>query len=122
MADQSTSPAGGGLSDMDPNVRFAMVKACEAVPNSAIVRTVVLGELGQFCEAFARALLAASPDIEELSARELHLGWTRYEKARKLSPLKWGELHRRNLTGEKFDAMIDALPDVPRGLRLEGGK
>jgi hypothetical protein len=38
------------------------------------------------------------------------LGWTRYEKARKLNPAQWAELHQRNLRGENFDGMIDALP------------
>jgi len=38
------------------------------------------------------------------------LGWTRYEKARKLNPAQWAELHQRNLRGENFDDMIDALP------------
>ena len=38
------------------------------------------------------------------------LGWTRYEKARKLNPAQWAELHQRNLKGERFDEMIDALP------------
>ena len=38
------------------------------------------------------------------------LGWTRYEKARKLNVAQWAELHQRNLKGENFDDMIDALP------------
>jgi hypothetical protein len=38
-------------------------------------------------------------------------GWVRYEKARKLSPAQWAELHQRNLRGENFDDMIDALPE-----------
>lgn len=38
------------------------------------------------------------------------LGWTRYEKARKLNPAQWAELHQRNLRGGNFDDMIDALP------------
>lgn len=41
----------------------------------------------------------------------LILGWRRYEKARKLSPRQWSDLHARNLGGESFDEMIDALPD-----------
>lgn len=42
---------------------------------------------------------------------ELVLGWRRYEKARKLTPLQWAKLHARNLAGENFDEMIDALPE-----------
>lgn len=41
---------------------------------------------------------------------ELALGWLRYEKARKLNPAQWAALHQRNLAGERFDDMIDALP------------
>ena len=37
------------------------------------------------------------------------LGWQRYEKARRLNPRQWAELHKRNLAGERFDGMIDAL-------------
>lgn len=41
---------------------------------------------------------------------ELLQGWVRYEKARKLSPRQRAELHVRNLAGENFDSLIDALP------------
>jgi len=41
---------------------------------------------------------------------ELQQGWVRYEKARRLNPRQWAELHARNLAGETFDDMIDALP------------
>lgn len=47
---------------------------------------------------------------QQASAPELHRGWTRYEKARKLTPTQWADLHARNLRGETFDDMIDALP------------
>jgi len=33
----------------------------------------------------------------------------RYEKLRKLNPAQFSELHERNLRGENFDAMVDAL-------------
>ena len=46
-----------------------------------------------------------------MSELELLLGWTRYEKARKLTPQQWTALHTRNLAGENFDDMIDALPN-----------
>lgn len=41
---------------------------------------------------------------------ELERGWTRYEKLRKLSPRAYAELHARNLAGEPFDDLVDALP------------
>jgi hypothetical protein len=55
------------------------------------------------------ALAAATPPTPEAEPQAL-LGWTRYEKARKLNPAQWAELHQRNLKGERFDEMIDALP------------
>jgi hypothetical protein len=54
-------------------------------------------------ENFCVALTPAAPT-------QALLGWTRYEKARKLNPAQWAELHQRNLRGENFDDMIDALP------------
>jgi len=49
----------------------------------------------------------AEPHPETLA--RWRLGFDRYEKARKLNPRQWGELHERNLAGENFDGMIDAL-------------
>ena len=40
---------------------------------------------------------------------DLALGWLRYEALRKVSPRVFGELHRRNLAGENFDAMVTGL-------------
>lgn len=34
---------------------------------------------------------------------------SRYEKMRKLNPAQFAELHERNLRGENFDEMVDAL-------------
>jgi len=48
--------------------------------------------------------------VQQPSDEQALLGWTRYEKARKLNPAQWAELHQRNLRGENFDDMIDALP------------
>lgn len=67
------------------------------------------------------AALAAAP-AQQAGAPELLRGWTRYEKARKLSPIQWADLHARNLAGETFDDMIDALPNpstpIPAGAPL----
>lgn len=52
-----------------------------------------------------------APGAPQEAAPELLRGWKRYEKARKLSPRQWAELHARNLAGETFDDMIDALPE-----------
>ena len=41
--------------------------------------------------------------------RELTLGYLRYEALRKLKPLQFEELHKRNLKGENFDGMVDKL-------------
>jgi hypothetical protein len=40
---------------------------------------------------------------------ELAIGLLRYEALRSLQPRQHAELHRRNLAGERFDDMIDAL-------------
>lgn len=48
----------------------------------------------------------------EHNQAELQRGFDRYEKARKLNPRQWAELHQRNIAGESFDDMIDALPPV----------
>jgi hypothetical protein len=48
--------------------------------------------------------------VQQPSDEQALLGWTRYEKARKLNVAQWAELHQRNLRGENFDDMIDALP------------
>jgi hypothetical protein len=51
-----------------------------------------------------------TPAASPAAPTQALLGWTRYEKARKLNPAQWAELHQRNLRGENFDDMIDALP------------
>ena len=42
------------------------------------------------------------------------VGSLRYETLRKLTPRQYTELHKRNMAGENFDEMVDALmlPDV----------
>ena len=54
--------------------------------------------------------LPHADSVQQPSDEQALLGWTRYEKARKLNPAQWAELHQRNLRGETFDDMIDALP------------
>ena len=61
----------------------------------------------------ALAPAEAAPHLEELA--QWRLGAQRYEKARRLKPVQWIELHKRNLSGERFDRMIDALPATPKG-------
>lgn len=41
---------------------------------------------------------------------------TRYETLRKLNPMQFAELHRRNLAGENFDSMVDQI--AVGGLRI----
>lgn len=40
---------------------------------------------------------------------ELTLGHMRYEALRRLNPMDFAELHRRNIAGEFFDDMVDEL-------------
>lgn len=40
---------------------------------------------------------------------ELALGFARYEALRRLNPRQYRELHDRNMFGENFDRMVDAL-------------
>lgn len=39
----------------------------------------------------------------------LALGYLRYEALRKLAPRQFSDLHKRNLKGENFDAMVDEM-------------
>lgn len=41
--------------------------------------------------------------------KHLALDSLRYEALRKLNPRQYAELHKRNMKGENFDAMVDAL-------------
>lgn len=59
-----------------------------------------------------------APHPEDLARWKL--GFERYEKARKLSPSQWFELHKRNLAGEFFDDMIDALPPAHDAAAVSG--
>ena len=58
----------------------------------------------------SRAAWDAAIAHSQAAPTQALLGWTRYEKARKLNVAQWAELHQRNLRGEPFDDMIDALP------------
>lgn len=58
----------------------------------------------------ALATAPADPSANPPEVVELERGWTRYEKLRKLSPRAYAELHARNLAGERFDDLVDALP------------
>ncbi len=44
---------------------------------------------------------------------ELRLGWIRYEKLRKLSPLRYKQLWELNIkSGKAFDDLVDSLEDL----------
>ena len=58
----------------------------------------------------AMATAPANPACSPSDCDELVRGWTRYEKLRKLSLRAYAELHARNLAGEPFDDLVDALP------------
>ncbi|MDO8611114.1 MAG: hypothetical protein Q7R95_11365 [bacterium] len=45
------------------------------------------------------------------SPTELALGYLRYEVLRKLSPMDFYKLYKRNLVGENFDEMVDEMID-----------
>ena len=50
-----------------------------------------------------------SQHIRERLPGELALGFARYEVLRRLNPRQYRELHDRNMNGENFDRMVDAL-------------
>ena len=57
-----------------------------------------------------------TPDALKIAELErLRVGYERYALARTLNPRQWAELHQRNLLGEKFDDMIDALRSERKG-------
>ena len=43
------------------------------------------------------------------SVDELAIGWMRYKALRALTPVQYTCLHERNLSGERFDDMVDEL-------------
>lgn len=43
------------------------------------------------------------------SPEELAIGWMRYMAIRRLNPQQYFMLHARNLAGERFDDMVDAM-------------
>lgn len=57
-------------------------------------------------DAFAVKAYRAS---DERYPSTLAAGYLRYEALRKLKPLQFEELHRRNLAGENFDDMVTEL-------------
>lgn len=55
----------------------------------------------------------ASTAMEGKNIAELTQGYLRYEALRKLNPMQFAELYKRNLDGEFFDDMIDELAVQP---------
>lgn len=55
--------------------------------------------------------------ISDHTPEELALGWLRYEAVRKMSPRQFGEVHKRNLSGEFFD---DIVTEAVLGINAPG--
>ncbi len=53
------------------------------------------------------------------NARELAIGYLRYEALRKLNPRQFAEICLKNLQGENFDALIDKLAGLEIDSDLE---
>jgi hypothetical protein len=85
----------------------ALSRQAPAAPAEAVTRVPP-----PYCETLAECAddMARESSAPTPSDPQALLGWTRYEKARKLNVAQWAELHQRNLKGENFDDMIDALP------------
>jgi len=47
--------------------------------------------------------------MDQHNSTELAIGHLRYEALRRLTPLQFTALHKRNLAGENFDEMVDCL-------------
>jgi hypothetical protein len=58
--------------------------------------------MSRFYELFKRTL-------KEVESGQLAIGWLRYEALRRLNPHQFTDLHKRNIAGENFDAMVDQL-------------
>ena len=57
----------------------------------------------------------------EINRTDRTLGYLRYEVLRRVSPRQLAALHIRNVNGEKFDDMIDAMiegKDEPRAVLI----
>lgn len=51
----------------------------------------------------------AERDALRAEVERLRQQTARYERLRRLSPHQFAELHQRNLAGERFDDVVDAL-------------
>lgn len=62
-------------------------------------------------ERLQRELATAHADASHYasSAEDMRQQAARYERLRRLNPRQFAELHQRNLAGERFDHLVDAL-------------
>lgn len=62
-------------------------------------------------ERLQRELATAHADASHYasSAEDMRQQAARYERLRRLDPRQFAELHQRNLAGERFDHLVDAL-------------
>jgi hypothetical protein len=47
--------------------------------------------------------------LDRYTPKELALGFLRYEALRKLNPIGFAKLHKRNISGENFDDMVTEM-------------
>ena len=62
-------------------------------------------------ERLQRELATAHADASHYAsaAEDMRQQASRYERLRRLNPRQFAELHQRNLAGERFDDLVDAL-------------
>lgn len=62
-------------------------------------------------ERLQRELATAHADASHYAsaAEDMRQQASRYERLRRLNPHQFAELHRRNLAGERFDDLVDAI-------------
>lgn len=88
----------------DPESVFVNMKRGTIAKPSLRSMIDLYGEVTNVDEAQLMEIAQLRADVERLRQQA-----ARYERLRRLNPRQFAELHQRNLAGERFDDMVDAL-------------
>lgn len=93
-----------------PSMR-SMIDLYGEVVNGDEAQLLEIAKLRAEVERLQRELATAHADASHYAsaAEDMRKHASRYERLRRLNPQQFAELHQRNLAGERFDDMVDAL-------------
>lgn len=93
-----------------PSMR-SMIDLYGEVVNGDEAQLLEIAKLRAEVERLQRELATAHADASHYAsaAEDMRQQASRYERLRRLNPRQFAELHQRNLAGERFDDMVDAL-------------